>query len=409
MKSSFKKLPGSKIALEVTLDPAEFKEYYDAAEADALANIELKGFRKGTAPRELAERAIDKEKAFAVSCEEAVKHTLHELGEEHRWTFVDAPKIEVKEASPTGDVGLRYSAELTLFPEVKLGNYKKIAEKIFSEKETIVVEPAEIEKSLTWLCESRAAVVRVPREAREGDLVDADFEGFMAEKPIEGVKAKRDRFVLGQSSFPPGFDRGLAGKKAGESFVFPLVMPNNHWNKELAGKEIEFRGKMNAVFERTLPVADDVFAAGLGSNFKTVAGLRASIGDGLKREKEDKERDKRRALALDEIAASSSIDVPEVTVNHALDRMAEEAKQFLAKGVSDEELRASLAERARANVRRELVLYAIARAEHLEPSPEEVAEEAKKHRLDPDERYDYSYGTLRNQNILKFLEAQAHA
>ena len=116
MKSSFKKLPGSKISLEVTLDTAEFRDYYDAALERALATVELKGFRKGTAPRELAETAVDKDKVFHAATEEAVRRTLHDEGEENKWSLVDTPKIEVAEASPTGNVGLRYTAELTVFP-----------------------------------------------------------------------------------------------------------------------------------------------------------------------------------------------------------------------------------------------------------------------------------------------------
>lgn len=410
MKSSFKKLPGSKIALEVTLDPAEFKQYYDAAEAEAFARVEIKGFRKGTAPRELAETALDKDKVFHAATEEAVRRTLHDESEAREWTLIDTPKVAVKEASPGGAVGLRYEAELTLFPEIRLGNYKKISGKIFSEKKEAAVSADEIEKSFEWLRESRATIVRTARGAEEGDLVDIDFEGFSNGKALPGVRAKGDRFILGKSSPPPGFDEKLKTRQAGDALNFSLVMPKEHWNKELAGHEVGFKGKVNVVYERTVPAADDAFAKSLGSHFKNVAELKESVRDGLRAEKEEKERERLRIAALDAIAVASETDVPDVMIEKTIDRMIQEIPPLLGKERTNEaELRVSLRERARENVLRHLVLHEIARAEHLEPTPEEVAEEAKKQKLDPRERYDYSYEIMRNQKVFSFLESQAHA
>src|SRR3989344_9167837 len=178
-KSSFKKLPGSKIELEITLTPLEFKDYHDREYEEAIRKVEIKGFRPGTAPKELADKAIDKEKIFDVAAREAVPNSLNEIKDKEGWSLIDAPKIEILEAAPTGDVGLKYKAELVIFPDVRLPDYKKIAAKIFSEKEEIAITPDEVEKSLEWLRKSRAAIVRAERPAEKGDLIEADVGASM--------------------------------------------------------------------------------------------------------------------------------------------------------------------------------------------------------------------------------------
>ena len=409
MKSSFKKLPGSKINLEVTLDAAEFKAYYDVAEADALANVELKGFRKGTAPRELAEKALNKEKVFGEAAEEAIRRTLHATTEEHEWSVIETPKIEIVSVSPTGSVGLEYKAELILFPEVTLGDYKRIAKKIFLEKQEIVVAPDDIEKAIQWVRESRAVLTAVSREAKNGDLVQVSFEGMVDGKPLPGAGAQNDRFVLGESRFLPGFDAHLEGKRAGETAAFPLAVPANHWKQELRGKVIDFKANVRAVYDRKLPDLTDDFVRGLGPNFKTVEDFRRSIGGGLREEREEKERERKRIACLEEITKTSRVDVPGIMAERTLDRMTAEAKPFLAEsGKSEEEIRRSLEERARESVPGNLVVHGIAEAEHLEPNPDEVRKKAEHEHLDPKANYDYSYGIVQRNKVVAFLESQTN-
>lgn len=158
MRSSFKKLPGSKIELEVMLDQKEFLPYYQAAYDRALSNVHLKGFRPGTAPKELAEKAIDKEEVFNDAARGAIHWSLDEATKDNQWTLIDTPQIEV---SDTKDLGISYKATLTIFPEIKLGNYKKIAHRVMGEKKEVHVEPKEVEQTLEWIRNSR----------KEGDKV----------------------------------------------------------------------------------------------------------------------------------------------------------------------------------------------------------------------------------------------
>lgn len=159
MKSSFKKLPGSKIELEVSLDKKEFLPYYEAVKEKALASVHLKGFRPGTAPKEIAEQALDKEEIFNEAVENAVRWSLEEVSKGEEWTLIDSPKIEIKE---TKDLGLAYKATMVIFPEVKLGNYKKIAHNVLKDKKEITVDPKEIEQTLEWIRNSRKEGDKIP-------------------------------------------------------------------------------------------------------------------------------------------------------------------------------------------------------------------------------------------------------
>ena len=152
MKSSFKKLPDSQIDLEVRLDQKEFASYYQAVREKALASVHLKGFRPGTAPKELAEQALDQDAVFNEAAKSAIHWSLDEISKDNEWTLIDAPQITVEDSK---DMGIIYKARLTVFPEIKLGNYKKIAKKVMADKKEQKVESSEIEQALEWIRNSR--------------------------------------------------------------------------------------------------------------------------------------------------------------------------------------------------------------------------------------------------------------
>ena len=400
MKSTFKKLPGSVIELEVALDQKEFQSYWENAYNQAIANVQIKGFRPGTAPKELADQAVDKDRVFEKSAQEAVKISLDEISQENGWTIINAPKIELRDS----ELGLKYQTSLTIFPEINLGDYKKIAKKIMSERKPSKAEPEEIEKSLRWLINSRAKLTKANREIREGDLVDIDVES-------ETDSFKSDKFVFGEGKFIPGFEEQLANLKAGDTIEFSLQTPKDYWNEKLRDKKINFKVRVNDVFNRELPKLDDSFVQGLGPAFKTVGDLRASINDGLKKEKEEKETERLRIKILEEIGRSSKMDIPEIMIAKTVERMAAEYKPAMEKlGKSEEELKKQLYDQAKNNVTANLVINKIAEEENLRPSEEEVQKELESlsskidKKIDIEKYYGYTYNTLLNQKLFQLLE-----
>jgi len=403
MKSNIKKLPGSKVEAEITIDAPLFKEYWDTAYASAAEEVTIKGFRKGTAPKEMVDRAIDHEKVFEHATQSAIKESLGKVTEEHGWTVIDTPKVEIKEASPTGEVGLSYRAELMLFPEIKLPDYKKIASKYNEEKKEVTVTDEEIGKTLEWLQKSRAAIVRVERESKRGDLIEADVESSVNGKLLEDGSTKSDKIVIGESHFMKGFDDQLVGHRANDHVEFEL--------SETSDKKFGFKVSIKGVFERSLSELNDVFAAALGPNFKTIDDVKTSIKEGLGAEKEKKEEDKRRIKILEDIAEKTEVDVPERMIQRTLESMINDFKQMLPpEKQNEEELQKSLEPQAKKNVINNLIIHEIAKRENLEPTPEEIAEELKKMNVDAqkdvDQRryYDYSYSIIQSRKVFELLE-----
>lgn len=428
MKSNYKKLPSSVIELEVNLDQKEFEPYWQSVYEKALSEVEIKGFRKGTAPKELADQVINKDKVFEEAAKNAIRFSLDEISKENNWTIIDRPVIEILESDPTASGGLKYKANLVIFPEIKLGDYKKIAKKVLKEKREVKVEPQEIEKSLQWLLNSRAKISLVDREAELNDLIDVDIEGFSDGKLIPGSKIKNDRFILGQGHFLPGFEKEILGHKAGENLNFSLVVPVDYWQEDLRNKKIDFKVKINAVFKREVPELNDEFSKGLGPNFQTVQDLKKSINEGLLIEKENKERERLRIQIIDELIKSSEIDIPEIMIQKTAEKMETDLMPFLASsGKSQEEIKSLLRERAKNNVAANLVIYKIAEIENLKPTPEEINIHQAQFQpsyhnhdehyrgaghpdhtesIDKEKIYDYSYEIVQNKKVFEFLEAQ---
>ena len=414
MKVKDKKLPGSQIELSVTLPQEDFKQYWEIAYEKARMGITIKGFRPGTAPKEMTDAAIDKDKVFNEAIQAAIRDSLREVAEDKGWHVIDQPKIDVTDADPAK--GVTYTTTLTLFPEIDLGDYKKEVKKVLSEEgakiDAITVEDDEIEKSIQWLRESRATEIAVDRPIKDGDVAEVDIETIADGKKVEGAQLERDKFVVGKSHFVPGFDEKLHGAKTGSELTFTLKAPGDYWNEELREKNIEFKVKVRGVLERVLPELNDEFATRLGPQFKSVDDVKKSIREGMTFEKQEREREKVRIALIDAVSKSAKADIPEIMIQYTLDSMVEDFRPMIEKGVkTEEDIRNELKDRARRSVLNNLVIHAIAKAEQLQPTEEEI--EAVKKETPPemlpavDERktHDYIYGTLLNKKVFDYLES----
>ncbi len=413
MKSNFKTAKGSKINVEVSLDNAEVKEYWDREYEREAAKVNLKGFRPGMAPREMVDKAIDKNHVLEHAVGDAIRFSLNKIVEENDWTVIDQPKVEVKSEPDALDKnkGLEYKAEITIFPKVELPDYKKIANKINADKKEVAVTEDEINKSLEWLKKSRATLVRAARPAKIGDVTEVDFETKLDGKILDGGKVEGDKFELGEGKFIPGFEEKLESHKEGDVVEFSLTAPSDYWNKDLQGKKLDFKVTIKAVFDSQLPEVNDDFAKSLGK-FKDVAELKSNISDGLKMEKEMKETEKRRVKIVEDIVKNAKIDVPEVFVERTLDGLLEEYKDALTRaGKSAEDARKNMREAAEKRVVANIAITEIAKLENIEPSKEEIEEESRHHQaeakdVDVSKYYDYIYGILINRKTFEFLERQ---
>lgn len=405
MKYTYKDLPGSVKHLEIDFSQVEFAKYWEIVHEEAVKNVELKGFRKGTVPKEIADAAIDQEKLFNEAATRAIREILKEITAEKEWEIIDQPKINIEEKGKD----LFFKIDIVVFPEIKLGNYKKIAKKVFSDKKPVEASDSEVQDAINWILNSRAKIVRVAREAKIGDVVNITYKG------------KDDQFVLGSSHIEDAECEHCAAE-GGKPKAEHKHDESNWIDKKIVGRKEneEFDGiKLTGVFERQLPEMTDALAAELGK-FKTVDELKTSIKEGIQKEKDSKEVEKFRIEALEEIIKDSKIDMPEVMVEKTLAGMLEEYKMyFSAKGGSssggkEDEMKVKLRPEAEKSVASNLILYKIAKEEKVEPNAEEIEAESNKFlatlrpdmasKIDPQRIYNYSYDIVKNKKVFDFLE-----
>ncbi len=428
MKSNLQKKPKSQIELTVEIPSEEFGKYVQRSIEKQSQNVDIKGFRKGKAPKEKVEEKVGKEKILIDAADLAIKETYPQAAKEHNIKAVSQPKIEVVKmpTSQSSQELLIFKAGVAVFPEVELPDYRKIASK--SEKRPVEVTDEDIQKTLQWLRRSRVKLSAKQDPAQKGDFVDIEYSSSQIAALNKG---KKDSFILGEGHFIPGFEEELMGMRPGEEKTTTLKIPADHSSKTLAGREVAFKIKMKNVQKADFPELDDQFAKSLG-RFETISQVRENIKQGLFQEKEISEKQRLRNEMLENIARQSSLEIPDVLMEQEKARMLESLKKEVSqkfqtsfeeylkqankteKGVLD-----SFQEEAEKRLRKILVLMAIGEKEKVRVEEEEIKqkteqilksypnpEEAKKN-IDPERLKEYTKEEIKNEKTLAKLESFA--
>ena len=377
------KLEKSMAEIQFSIDAEAFK----AAVADVFKKEGKKytvpGFRKGKAPRSLIEKMYGADvftydainELFPAAYEEAVK----EAGIEP----VGRPEVTVDAASETEGVAL--TVKVAVKPEVKIGSYNGLN----VEKTVHTVDEAAVDAELKRVQERNARELTREGAAENGDIVDIDFEGFVDGVAFEGGKAEHYSLTLGSGSFIPGFEDQIVGHAAGEEFDVNVSFPEQYQAAELAGKPAVFKIKLHEVKYKELPALDDELAKDC-SEYDTLEAFKESI-----RKSNQEQLDKQDDLAVENALVDQVIDGMEAEIPQAMyeSRMDEMVNDFAFRveqqglrledylkymGQSMEQFRASFMPQAEKQVKIGLALEAVAAAEHIEASEEDVNAEIKR-------------------------------
>ena len=376
VKNVEKENGAAKVTIEIARD--EFQTALDKAYAKIRKDIMIPGFRKGKAPRKFVERMYGSQ----VFYEDAVNEIFPEIYEaaivKQELKAVGQPSVTDMQTPEDGSVVLTVSTEL--YPEVTLGEYKGIE----VPKETVSISKAEVDAELGRMQDRNARIETVDREAKTGDTVILDFEGFVDGKPFDGGKAEGYTLTLGSGAFIPGFEDQLVGLKAGEEKTFP-----ESYTKELAGKAATFQCKIHEVKETIKPELDDEFAKDV-SEYDTLAALKKSIkADLAKKRQEAVDRDfENEAVVL--AGKNMTCDIPACMIDEQVDKHLEQfAYQLQSQGMKMEDyvkmiggdvkgMRDSMRPMAEQTVRSNILLSEIVHQENIDVTDEEVEEELKK-------------------------------
>ena len=380
VKNVEKENGAAKVTIEIARD--EFQTALDKAYAKIRKDIMIPGFRKGKAPRKFVERMYGSQ----VFYEDAVNEIFPEIYEaaivKQELKAVGQPSVTDMQTPEDGSVVLTVSTEL--YPEVTLGEYKGIE----VPKETVSISKAEVDAELGRMQDRNARIETVDREAKTGDTVILDFEGFVDGKPFDGGKAEGYTLTLGSGAFIPGFEDQLVGLKAGEEKTVEVTFPESY-TKELAGKAATFQCKVHEVKETIKPELDDEFAKDV-SEFDTLADLKKDIKARLTKTRQEESDRAFEDAAVDAAAKNMTVEIPACMIDEQVDRQMEQfGYQLQMQGMKMEDyakmmggnvdgLRQSLRPMAEQTVRTSLLLEAVAEAEKIEVLDEEVEEELKK-------------------------------
>lgn len=424
MKHTIKKLLKSEMELEVFVSVEEMEMFWKIARKKISEGIQVKGFRPGKAPSSILAGAGIEEDIHSEAANLAINKTYPEILEKEGMDPIGKVNAEIIKLAPGNE--FVYKLKFSILPEVNLPDYKKIAKDILKTKKKQAIKKEEIEKAIDWLRKSRAELVEVQREAKNGDMVEIDVESLAGDKKLEKATGE-EKFILGEGNFLPGFEKNIEGMKNNEEREFEILASDDYWDESLRGKKLFFKVTMKKVNERKLPEINDDWVDKIGK-FKNVQELEKSIEDGILAEKEIKERDKIRVQMMERLLAETRIDLPDILVEneahyrmHELEHMAKDAglslDDYLKRVKKDKEsIEAELKKEAEKTVVGILILKEISKRENCHPSKEEVesamtefltrfggSKEVDK-QIDRDALWGYTEERLTNEKVFQLLE-----
>lgn len=379
MSAKWEKQEGNEGVLTVEVGAERFNQALDQAFKKVVKEVQVPGFRKGKMPRGLFEQRFGVESLYQDAVDIILPEAYTEAVEETGITPVDQPEVDVKQIEKGKE--LIFTAQVTVKPEVKLGEYKGLE---VEEQDTEVTDE-DVEAELKQQQEQQAElVVKEDGTVENGDTVVIDFEGFLDGEAFEGGQAENHQLEIGSGSFIPGFEEQLIGKKAEEEFEVTVTFPDEYHAEELAGKEAVFKVKIHEIKSKELPELDDEFAKDVDDEVETLDELKEKTKNRLQEEKTNQAETQKREDLIDQASENAEVEIPQAMIDTELDRMVKEFEQRLQQqgmtmdmyyqfsGTDENALKEQMKEDASKRVRTNLVLEAIIQVENVEASEEDV-------------------------------------
>lgn len=387
--TSVEKKEKSTVELTIQVEADAFEAAVQKAYEKERKNIGVPGFRKGKAPRKIIEGMYGTGVFYEEAINQVYPGAYAQAVEEQKLDDVGYPKIEIVEV---GKDGLTFKALVSVRPEVKLGAYKGLT----ASKDVAKVTDKDVDEELKPYIDRATRLVSVDRAAQNGDTVVIDFEGFDNGEAFDGGKGENYDLKLGAGMFVPGFEEQLVGVKAGEEKDLDITFPEDY-HPGLAGKAVVFHVKVKEVKEPQAPVVDDEFAKDV-SEFETMDAFRKSLAEKIADRRSKQADADFENQVLEQLIENMECEIPDGMVDVQLDRLMEDyAMRLQSQGISMEDyqkmmgvngdiVRESARPSALRQVQMQLALTAVADAENIEVTDEEVQAEidrlAKQYNID---------------------------
>lgn len=323
MNITEKKLAGSRKKLTVILNEKEHKKYRQYAIQEAGKELKIDGFRSGKIPEELVEERLGLEGISYALYQHALPKIYAEIVMEQDIHVLEKPNITIESFEPT----LQIQIEVTVFPEIELGNYSKI--KI--PKKEAAITSKDIDFVVGNLQKKGAEWKPVDRKIKNGDKVLIDFEGISPEgEPIENMSSKQYELVLGEGSFIDDFEKKIIGVKKGEEKTFTISFSQKYFIPSVAGKKVTFKVQVHEVFEGILPEVNEEFVEKMVGTKKSVEALRDEIKGYIEEQKKKEAAEKQEQEILETLQKMVKVEMPDIFLTKEVDILLDQYKMQIA-------------------------------------------------------------------------------
>ncbi len=375
---NFKETETNKVEMDIVISRDVFENAINKVFAKSKKNIAIPGFRKGKATRGLVEKFYGKQVFFEDAINDLLPSEIDAAVKETPYRIAGMP--EVTDVDFEAEEGVTAKVTFVRYPDVKVKAYKGLE----VEKAIVKTEDSEVDAELERTRARYARTIEVTdRPAQKDDTVTIDYEGFCDGVAFDGGKAEGHKLKLGSNTFIPGFEDQIIGKNIGDEFDVNVKFPEDYHAKELAGKDATFKCKLNAVEYEELPALDDDFAKD-ASEFETFAEYKADVKAKIEN-RHNAEAEVRLAEQLTKALTDNvEAEVPEALVDREKENLVREYDYQLRSqglsldmilkytGMKLDDVRARYADMALINVKKQLALEEIVKAEKIEASDEEV-------------------------------------
>lgn len=384
MSLKVENLEHNMVKLTIEVSAEEFEKAMQSAYLKNKGKINIPGFRKGKAPRQM----IEKMYGAAIFYEDAANEIIPAAYDREvagcDLELVSRPQIDVTQIEKGKP--FIFTAEVAVKPEVTLGEYKGLE----VPKADLNVTDEEIQAEVDKEREKNSRMIDVDdRAVANGDIIKLDFDGSVDGVPFEGGKAENYDLTVGSGSFIPGFEEQLVGAEIGKELEVNVTFPEEYHAKDLAGKAAVFKCTVNEIKMKELPVADDDFAQDV-SEFDTLAEYKEDIRKKLAEKKETEAKNAKETAALEKAVENAQMDIPAAMIDNQVRQMVDDfARRIQSQGISLEQylqftgmtadkLLDQMRPEAEKRIKNTLVLEAVAKAENIEVGEDKVEEEIKK-------------------------------
>jgi trigger factor len=408
---------------QITVDAETFEKANHSAYLKSRSKINVPGFRKGKAPKAVILQRYGEGVFYEDAFDEVFPLAYQEAILEHDIKPVERPAIDILEIGPEG---VKFTCEVTVMPEVKLGDYKGVE----IEAPEYNVTEKQVDAQIQRECEKIARWVEVEREVKKGDRATIDYKGFVDDVAFEGGEAEGHPLEIGSGSFIPGFEDQIIGMKKGEQKDIMVTFPEQYHSEELKGKEAKFEVTVHEIKEKELPELDDEFAKDV-SEFDTLNEYKEDIKTKLQEQADARTESEIENLLIERIAQNSEVDIPQPMIEREIDFMVNDMQRRMRyQGIDMEEylrltntelstLREQFKNDAEMRVKTGLVLEEIQKAENFDVTDEEIDNELEqiaksgnqsvediKKTLTPD-NISYLRESVLNKKTVQFLKDNA--